>query len=85
MGGRPASPRRRRKVLPCREPRSGTEALRLLAERFETLDHDGPSAYAGFLARPGGSDEQARLKREAVATVREFLAGFRGNAGAETR
>lgn len=52
------------------------EALVLLEERFADVDQDGPSAYAGFLARP--SDEGvARLRQEAVATVRAFLRGFR--------
>ena len=52
------------------------EALVLLAERFADVDRDGPSAYAGFLARPGDEDV-ARLRQEAVATVRAFLQGFR--------
>jgi hypothetical protein len=56
-----------------------TEALTLLAERFVDVDQDGPSAYAAFLAQPGGDDgDRERLRREAVATVREFLAGFNG-------
>jgi hypothetical protein len=53
------------------------EALKLLAERFETFENDGPSAYAAFLVGPTVSGERARLDREAVATVREFLSGFR--------
>ncbi len=53
------------------------EALRLLAERFETTEHDGPAAYASFLATPGDPEEKARLRREAVAAVKEFL----GKAG----
>jgi hypothetical protein len=55
-----------------------TEALTLLAERFSDIDQDGASAYAAFLAQPGDDDDVARLRREAVATVREFLAGFNG-------
>lgn len=52
------------------------EALALLAERFETVDHDGPAAYGTFLADPGDEEEIARLRQEAVATVRQFLGGF---------
>ncbi len=49
------------------------EALRLLAERFSTIDQDGPHAYAAFLAEGDDRDEWARLRREAVAVVRAFL------------
>jgi hypothetical protein len=52
------------------------EALVLLEERFADVDQDGPSAYAGFLARPSDQEDEARLKREAVATVNAFLRGF---------
>jgi hypothetical protein len=41
--------------------------MRLLADRFSTVDDDGPHAYANFL-------ESARLRQEAVAVVRAFLA-----------
>jgi hypothetical protein len=51
------------------------EALTLLAERFGDLEQDGPSAYALFLADDDA--DRARLRQEAVATVREFLRGFR--------
>jgi hypothetical protein len=53
------------------------EALVLLEERFADVDRDGPSAYAGFLARPDDEEDAARFKREAVGTVRAFLRGFR--------
>jgi hypothetical protein len=53
-----------------------TETLQLLAERFHDLGQDGPAAYASFLAEPGDDDEAARLRREAVATVRAFLDAF---------
>jgi hypothetical protein len=53
------------------------QALALLAGRFSDVDQDGPSAYALFLAEQDDDDGRARLRREAVATVREFLAGFR--------
>jgi hypothetical protein len=51
------------------------EALTLLAERFADVTHDGPHAYANFL-EDGDEESAARLRREAVATVRAFLAGF---------
>jgi hypothetical protein len=53
------------------------EGLALLEERFKDAGLDGPSAYGLFLATRGDDDQQARLRREAVATVREFLRGFR--------
>lgn len=59
----------------ARDPRV-TDALGLLAERFHDVDQDGPVAYATFLAEPDDDDEAARLRREAVATVRTFLDAF---------
>lgn len=53
------------------------EALTLLEERFRDVGQDGPNTYAAFLARPDDEDEKARLRQQAVATVREFLRGFR--------
>jgi hypothetical protein len=50
------------------------EAMRLLAERFSTVDDDGPHGYANFLAEGNDRDESARLRQEAVAVVRGFLA-----------
>lgn len=50
------------------------EAIRLLAERFSIVDNDGPSSYASFLAEGSDRDERARLRQEAVAVVRAFLA-----------
>jgi hypothetical protein len=52
------------------------DALALLAERFADVDQDGPTAYAAFLAEAGDDGEAARLRREAVATVRRFLDAF---------
>lgn len=54
-------------------------ALALLEERFADADQDGPSAYALFLADPDDDNERARLRQEAVATIREFLTGIRGS------
>jgi hypothetical protein len=53
------------------------EALALLEERVRDAQQDGPNAYAAFLAEPADEEQTARLRQEAVATVREFLAGFR--------
>jgi hypothetical protein len=53
------------------------EALGLLEERFRDRGQDGPSAYASFLATPDDEEEKARLRQGAVATVRQFLRGFR--------
>ncbi len=54
------------------------EAMELLGRRFADEEQDGPCAYAAFLKETDDPDEEARLKREAVATVRAFLRGFRG-------
>jgi hypothetical protein len=53
------------------------EAVRLLEERFRDASQDGPNAYGSFLAAPDDDDEKARLRQQAVATVRELLRGFR--------
>lgn len=48
------------------------DALQLLAERFGSVDHDGPVAYSAFLDE-GDADQSARHRQEAVAVVRDFL------------
>lgn len=53
------------------------EAIDLLSARFADADHDGPHAYAGFLADPGDDEAQARLRNEAVAVVEHYIAAFR--------
>ena len=53
------------------------EALELLEQRFADPQQDGPSAYAAFLATQDREDETARLRQESVATIRQFLRGFR--------
>lgn len=58
-----------------------TDGLELLGERFRDVDQDGPTAYGTFLAEPGDSEEAARLRREAVATVRAFLTAFHTATG----
>jgi hypothetical protein len=55
-----------------------TEALGLLEERFNDVGRDGPSAYASFLESPGGEEQKARLRQEAVATVGAFLRELQG-------
>jgi len=52
------------------------DAVNLLAERFADTAQDGPTAYAAFLATGDNNEEVARLRQEAVATVREFLTGL---------
>lgn len=52
------------------------EALALLGERFRDAGQDGPSAYAMFLDEPGDDERSARLRQEAVATVRAFRRGL---------
>jgi len=52
------------------------EAIGLLADRFSDIGQDGPIAYAAFLSTDEDDDQAARLKQEAVATTREFLAGL---------
>jgi len=54
-----------------------TDALALLEERFRTIANDGPIAYAAFLAEEEEEQGRDTLRREAVAVVRQFLAGFR--------
>lgn len=49
------------------------ESLQLLAERFDSAEHDGPHAYGAFLLEEGDEDAVARLRQEAVAVVRQFL------------
>lgn len=51
-------------------------AMTLLTDRFATVDHDGPAAYAHFLAVTGDADEAARLRQEASAVVRQFVKAF---------
>ncbi len=53
------------------------EALSLLEERFRDAAQDGPHARGSFLASPDNDTEKARVRQEAVATVRAFLRGFR--------
>jgi hypothetical protein len=54
--------------------------MTLLAERFAGIAQDGPTAYAAFLASAVDTEEAARLRQEAVATVSEFLVGLSKSA-----
>lgn len=54
------------------------ETLDLMRARFEAPEHDGPSAYANFLAASDGAAAHARRQNEAVLVVREFLAALGG-------
>jgi hypothetical protein len=51
------------------------EAMGLLEERRD-IGRDGSSAYSSFLAAEADVDGQARLRQEAVQTVREFIQRF---------
>jgi hypothetical protein len=52
------------------------EALGLLHNRFRDAAHDGPTAYASFLATDGDEEEKSRLRQQASASARAFLDGF---------
>ena len=62
---------------PVRSEKSVADALESLRERFESPEVDGPVAYASFLAERDDHEHEARLRNEAVAVVRQFLAGTR--------
>jgi hypothetical protein len=52
------------------------EALGLLGGHFEHVNMDGPGNYARFLLEEEDEEEDARLRNEAVAVVRTFVAGL---------
>jgi hypothetical protein len=56
-----------------------SEALGTLRERFSDVGQDGPATYASFLATGDEEGQDARLRRQAVATIRAFLGGFRSS------
>lgn len=81
--GGPRAAGRRAAASPVAGREQTTAALGLLGARFADVDQDGPSAYANFFAAADtDEDEAARLRQEAVATVRAFLAGV-ADAGAQ--
>jgi hypothetical protein len=61
---------------PIRDEPLVQDAMALLGERFGSPDHDGPTAYALFLATSGDDEERARLRQQATATTRRFLQGL---------
>ncbi|MXV89800.1 MAG: hypothetical protein F4004_03895 [Acidimicrobiia bacterium] len=75
--GGPSAAGRAAAISRVREEQQAIDALQMLAERFLSTDHDGPSAYADFLAEPVGTDGNARLRNEAVIAVRQFLTAAR--------
>ena len=75
--GGPSAAGRAAAISRVREEQQVIDALQMLAERFLSTDHDGPSAYADFLAEPDDIDGNARLRNEAVAAVSQFLTAAR--------
>ena len=71
--GGPLAAGRAAAISPVREEQQVIDALRLLEERFASIDHDGPMAYSNFLAELDDTDGKARLSNEAVAAVSRFL------------
>ncbi len=57
------------------------EALALLRDRFADARNDAPTAYAAFLDVAGNPEVAARLRNEAVETVRLTLDSFDGGRG----
>jgi hypothetical protein len=78
--GGPRAAGRAAAASPVAERPQVAEAIALLEERFADAGQDGPSAYASFLATPEDDEDKARLRQGAVATVRQFLQGFREEA-----
>jgi len=74
FGGGPAVAGEAAAQSPARYEKPVTEALELLRERFGSPDNDAPVAYANFLADRDDHEHKARLRNEAVAVVRRFLA-----------
>ena len=73
-GGGPLAAAHAAANSPVRNEPQVLDALRLLGERFARVDHDGPNAYANFLARPDDTDGKARLRNTAVIAVSQVLA-----------
>lgn len=71
--GGPRTAGRAAATSPIREDPRALEALRLLKERFISIDRDGPSHYANFLTNPHDAEGTARRRNEAVAAVTQFL------------
>ena len=79
-GGGPSAAGRASAASPIAGDPQVTEAIDLLSARFVDADHDGPHAYAKFLAAVGDDEAKARLRNEAVAAINRYLAGFHAPA-----
>lgn len=76
-GGGPRAAARAAANSPLRYEPMVFNALRMLGERFADIDHDGPQAYANFLADLDDDHAaKARLRNTAVAAVSQFLASI---------
>jgi hypothetical protein len=53
------------------------EALTHIAQKFESVDHVGPTSVAAFLGIDD-NDEQLRIKRRSFETVQAFLGRVKG-------
>lgn len=74
--GGPSAASEAAKVSPVFEEAVVREALSLLAGHFEHSGMDGPGNYAKFLLDDEDEEEEARLRNEAVAVVKEFVEGL---------
>ena len=72
-GGGPPAAARAAATSPVQHEPQVASALQLLRERFASIDHDGPRAYAQFLANQGDDLSSAQLRNAAVEAVRQFL------------
>ena len=63
-------------VSPIRSESLVEDALDLLGQRFDTIDKDGPRAYAAFVAESESNDATVAARRTAQATVAAFLASL---------
>lgn len=74
--GGPAAAGRASAASPIAGHHQVAEAIALLSSRFADAGHDGPRAYASFLADPYDDEATARFRNEAVAAIDQYLAGF---------
>ncbi|MCL2782254.1 MAG: hypothetical protein FWD74_12370, partial [Actinomycetia bacterium] len=81
-GDRPGDAGKAAAASPIAQVDQVHEAVTLLAERFASAAHDGPVAYANFLATTDDAEERARFRQEAFAVVRQFLIAFRETSSA---
>lgn len=72
--GGPEGAARTASASPIRLEPLVVDAMNLLGERFETIDKDGPRAYAAFVADSASDDTSVAARRTAQATVAAFLA-----------